>query len=817
MATTSIRGSGTSRNRGARTGDFSSSRSDFAALSLKDLLDARDLFHLHLMNKPHVVGTAVGLYRSRKPGVERSEKKTLANSEVRDNSWPALLVFVDQWVSNNAFGEGRRFDADEFIPPRVYMPNGLIVPICVIAVERDPMRPEQAISPLFPTNLIGGGFPVLAEVQGTEHVASIGCMVSDGHTVYALTNRHVCGAAGEVLYSVLGGNRVRIGVSSSKQATDLPFGEIYPGWPGRDVFVNLDIGLIEVDDRNRWTTQVYGIGELGELLDLSVDNMSLKIVGMPVRAFGCASREMRGEVCALFYRYKAVGGFEYVADFLIGPHAGEASLGTRPGDSGTIWVLDDDKGSRRPFAIQWGGQQFLADGRQMSSSYALATCLSTVCTRLDVDVLRDWNIDQPDYWGAVGHYGIATNAIAAVRDPALSKLMTANLERISFQTPDITKSQMAGLSKREFVPLADVPDMVWKVGPYKRGGMSSPEHANHFADMDRVIDPPIAGGTTLLEICKDRPANVDVAVWQKYYDAVTRQYPEHESRGLLAFRVWQFYQGMVAYARAGDAARFVCAAGIVSHYVGDACQPLHVSYLFNGDPDKQVPGTVRDSSGKHPGTVPEATGVHAAYEDVMVDYHVDAIMQGVQQGIAAAKPALDADFGLYTGGHSAAVATVDLIEKTFALIPPRSILDAFVAFEDQHPKDRAESMWNADAPDSIGARTIQVMTQGCLHLAQLWDSAWAEGGGGSRITNLTTIDEAALEEIYRDRNFMPSNTLDTIGPLLQAGSSGSATRPARGVSPAPSLAPPPGKSRRTGRARSASKPPRGRRSRSRKR
>jgi hypothetical protein len=42
---------------GTKDDDF-----DFASLSLKDLIEARDLYHFHLMNKANVVGTAVGLY-----------------------------------------------------------------------------------------------------------------------------------------------------------------------------------------------------------------------------------------------------------------------------------------------------------------------------------------------------------------------------------------------------------------------------------------------------------------------------------------------------------------------------------------------------------------------------------------------------------------------------------------------------------------------------------------------------------------------------------------------------------------------------------
>jgi hypothetical protein len=101
-------------------------------------------------------------------------------------------------------------------------------------------------------------------------------------------------------------------------------------------------------------------------------------------------------------------------------------------------------------------------------------------------------------------------------------LMSANLKRISFAVPDIRKKTMQGLSKRDFVPLADVPDMVWKVGPFKRGGMNSPEHANHFADMDRELKQKLPEGATLLAICKGKPQNVSVEVWRRYYDAVKK-------------------------------------------------------------------------------------------------------------------------------------------------------------------------------------------------------------------------------------------------------------------------------------------------------
>ena len=783
--------------------DFLDLESDFNLLSLRDLLAARDQFHLHLMHKANVVATAVGRYRIRKsdPWPKESNPsgdplgrarqhtvRTLDNSEIRPYSWPAILVFVDSWVQPDDFKH-----PNDAVPAAVFMPNGQKVPICVIQVDKVDVRDETDAHYSYPAGMMGGGYPVICDVQGREHVASVACLVTDGNKTFALTNRHVAGQPGTRISAIVGRNKCEIGTSASKQLSRKLFKELYPGWAGDNVYVDLDVGLIEVDDVNQWTTQVYGVGEIGQLVDLDVSDISLRLIGCPVRAHGAASGDMRGEICALFYRFKSVAGFEYVADALIGPTS-SGPLGTHPGDSGTLWLTDEkraksakkraksgeeeaesgEQGAKpdaRPIALQWGGQVFLG-GTKQSSSYALATFLSSICNELDVTLLRDWNTGLPEYWGAVGHYGIATKACGAIRNAKLKKLMTANLQRISFQVADINKKQMAGLSKRDFVPLADVPDMVWKVGPHKRGGMSSPEHANHFADMDRKLNPKLPEGATLLDICDGKPQNVAVEVWRRYYDAVQKQFPkEHESRGLLPFRVWQIYDAMVSFVKAGQADKFVCAAGIVSHYVGDSCQPLHISYMFNGDPDHTVPGEVRDAKTKEMKKVqlPTGHGVHSAYEDNMVNRHVPEIMAGVDSILKhPAQPALVA------GGHGAATAVVNLMQQTFKAIAPKDIVADYVKVQADKPAAQADALWK-----SLGQDTIKVMADGAICLAQLWDSAWKEGGGDARISALGEIDPAVLEKLYQNPQFLPSHTLDTIGPLLQNGAAAPADAKAK--------------------------------------
>src|SRR5262245_45369335 len=178
---------------------MSSTKTDdtgFSILSLKDLIEARDLYHYHLMNKANVVGTAIGLYLIRKdqawPDKTRRVKKltdprTLGNSEVRDYSWPCILVFVREWVPKTGFGGNGKIDPTQSVPKTIYMPDGRIVPVCIVQAEEVSKVDEPVRCTGWPNSMFGGGMPLSVTIQGQEHVGSVGCLVSDGHLVYALT------------------------------------------------------------------------------------------------------------------------------------------------------------------------------------------------------------------------------------------------------------------------------------------------------------------------------------------------------------------------------------------------------------------------------------------------------------------------------------------------------------------------------------------------------------------------------------------------------------------------------------------------------
>jgi hypothetical protein len=105
----------------------------FHSLGVRDLLDARDQFHLHLVHKKNVFATAIGFYLIRNDDPDAGDhaktaiaakkrgtygERTLENSTVRAWSWPCVLAFVTHWqdMSDLRKTSGKR--SSSFLVPR---------------------------------------------------------------------------------------------------------------------------------------------------------------------------------------------------------------------------------------------------------------------------------------------------------------------------------------------------------------------------------------------------------------------------------------------------------------------------------------------------------------------------------------------------------------------------------------------------------------------------------------------------------------------------------------------------------------------------
>ncbi|HVG06943.1 MAG TPA: S1/P1 Nuclease [Thermoanaerobaculia bacterium] len=742
---------------------------DFSSLGLKDLLEARDVYHVHLANLEHVVGTAVGRYRIRrsdpdyenplKPGATSDAgPRTLANSGVKPWSWPCVLVFVNQWESRERLGD----KPAQMVPPRLYLPDGRVIPTCVVYAPRQLAGPPPLQNLTFPTGLIGGGFPILTDDQEQQRVGSIGCLVTDGYYTYALTSKHVVGSPGTPAYVIERGERRVVATAHTRAEEKVALEQAYPGFPGVRTLVNVDAGLLRLNALPDWTSQVYGIGPIGDLIDLGVDTLNLDLVGCPVRANGAASGQLRGEIQGLFYRYRAVGGFDYVAELLIGPRESEGSVETRPGDSGTVWFWDADAepplpdrrrpekleaeqtataphepadvseepGARtavptlRPLGLQWGGHSFLEPGGQGTVQFALASSLSTVCRLLDVELLRDWSLGHSLYWGKVGHYKIAFTACLLASNPNLDQVLRANATRIAVSDQDIITGNLPAGGSTSFIALADVADLVWR-------NIRKRDEANHFADMDEPGGAAV-GSKTLMELW-NKPANRTPDKWTQFYDSLPTP-PQDKHRGALPFRVRELYEAMVGFVTGGDLPSFVCAAGALAHYVGDACQPLHVSRLHHGRPGH-----------------PEESDVHSFFETRMLDRFAPELVTRINEKV---KNLEVADGKLIQGGAAAANRVVRLMQDTIARLPPEVVVETWV--ETKGP-NHTRDLWEALADE-----TVDCMVDGALCLAELWQSAWIEGDGDQVFAGAaldTPVSKSKLKSLYNDIKFVESRWL----------------------------------------------------------
>jgi hypothetical protein len=111
-------------------------------------------------------------------------------------------------------------------------------------------------------------------------------------------------------------------------------------------------------------------------------------------------------------------------------------------------------------------------------------------------------------------------------------------------------------------------------------------------------------------------------------------------------------------------------------------------------------------------------------------------------------------------GFEAALKTIELMRATFERLPPSDIVSAYVAF-DKPKKELPTYLWR-----KFGEETISCMQDGTHLLAVLWESAWVEGEGETRVKATAAISEDEAMEICAPQNFLRSFAVDEIGAFL---------------------------------------------------
>jgi hypothetical protein len=328
--------------------------------------------------------------------------------------------------------------------------------------------------------------------------------------------------------------------------------------------------------------------------------------------------------------------------------------------------------------------------------------------------------------------------------------MQANQERIGFSNEKLGEGSEFRVGREGFIPLADVPDYAWGHTNARKA-----ENIQHFADID-IQD--IDGGPSMLERCVADPANIAASKWKDYFDGFAEKGVGPEE-GALPFRVWQIWDAMVAYLKRGDVLRFVTAAGVMAHYVGDASQPLHCSYMHHGVPPMRKVGgrkypVPRDSDEFKEFKTSREAQIHGIYEETMLEVDPASALAAVDEELETKRPVR-----VDQSGHGAAKAVIALMNDSQSCLPPKTIIDA----DDSSlgPTARAKALWS---DDDIRNATVRSLADSVRVLASLWTSAWKAGDGASIAdSKIRTYTEEELQRIYRkDSQFVPSLSLDEM-------------------------------------------------------
>jgi len=206
---------------------------------------------------------------------------------------------------------------------------------------------------------------------------------------------------------------------------------------------------------------------------------------------------------------------------------------------------------------------------------------------------------------------------------------------------------------------------------------SGEEPRSHFINLDAYEPFPFAG----------IPRQIEDAEARYGRDAVARN-------GTLPWRIAGVLKDLAGAMRRGDGARIVTNAGYLSHYVGDAYQPLHLTVHHDGE-----------------GACGE--GIHRAFEAVMIERSLPRYRDAVLRGRAAVE-AID---------HPVAFL-LDRMRESYPLA--ERILEADRDATRGMRKDGRDYWEELDR--RAGPIAERQMTSAAATVAALWHAAWVDAG-----------------------------------------------------------------------------------------
>ena len=344
------------------------------AKSLKDLMRIRAHNREFLDSINDGLGTALGF--KKRSGQPLSKQ-------------PAIIVFVPLKINPKWIPEA------QLIPKKLEGPDGLW---CVLdVVEGGRAKVEKEVEPgvdELVERLRGWDDQVWAGSQiahwvdqdvGSYSMGTLGAFARtrNNGTLGFLTNQHVGIEPGKkILHPVPWGTQLGTTERVIEWTEDQEWYGPLVDEP--DTYVRVDCAFVRLDpdfDLADINTHMMGVGQLGQVKNISVDDMS--IIGRKVLRVGRTTGLRRGTIVAFGYEFIDDRDVTAYTDLLI---IGDDDIPfSTHGDSGSLIVLDNPE--LNPIGLLWGGWQEKLRTGYAQENWTYGISLSRVLDSLDIDLV----------------------------------------------------------------------------------------------------------------------------------------------------------------------------------------------------------------------------------------------------------------------------------------------------------------------------------------------------------------------------------------------------------------------------------------------
>ena len=345
------------------------------AKTLKDLMIIRANNRDFLDSINGNLGTALGF--------KRRTGQPLSNQ-------PAILVFVPEKINP------KWIPASQIIPKKLEGPDGLWCALDVVAggraEEEEEIKEDQSelVERLRGWDeQIWCGSQISHWVDQSSGMYSIGTLGSfaksrDNGEMGFLTNQHVGVAPGKKIFHPIPDSTL---LGTTDSVVEYVPDEFWygPFVDEPDTFVRVDCAFVkmipELNSPDNINTQMMGVGQLGPVKHISLDDMS--IIGQKVLRVGRTTGLRRGMIVAFGYEWYDENDATAYTDLLIAGDDGIAF--STHGDSGSLIVMDNPE--LNPIGLLWGGWQEKLRTGYAQENWTYGIALSRVLDALQIDLV----------------------------------------------------------------------------------------------------------------------------------------------------------------------------------------------------------------------------------------------------------------------------------------------------------------------------------------------------------------------------------------------------------------------------------------------